>query len=73
MPYLLCVQLFDKDNHVNKALSRYLFTTEGHLFPIDGRWRHKPWQGDKEEEEGEAGKLPSVVDARHNTSNVSMV
>lgn len=70
--WFLCVQLFDKDNHVNKALSGYLFTTEGHLFPIDGRWRHKPWKGDKEKEEGQEGKVPSVVDARHNVSNVSM-
>ncbi|PVD24290.1 hypothetical protein C0Q70_14761 [Pomacea canaliculata] len=57
--------LFDKDNHVNKAFSRYLFTTEGHLLPIGRRWRHKPWE--------EVGSKPvkaaaSVVDVRVNIS-----
>ncbi|KAL8558834.1 ER degradation-enhancing alpha-mannosidase-like protein 1 [Nucella lapillus] len=69
--------LFDKDNHVNKALSRYLFTTEGHILPIDVRWRRKPWE-EEEEEKGEGGdrgeeKKPSIVDARSNASNCDSV
>ncbi|XP_022098761.1 ER degradation-enhancing alpha-mannosidase-like protein 1 [Acanthaster planci] len=35
--------LFDSDNHVNQAASRYIFTTEGHLFPISGKYRSKTW------------------------------
>ncbi|XP_038062230.1 ER degradation-enhancing alpha-mannosidase-like protein 1 [Patiria miniata] len=35
--------LFDSDNHVNRAASKYIFTTEGHLFPISGKYRTKPW------------------------------
>ena len=33
----ICVnvlKLFDVDNHVNREAIRYLFNTEGHLFPI---------------------------------------
>ena len=65
------VQLFDKDNHVNKALSSYLFTTEGHVLPIDRRWRRKPWEGDGEEDGDDNVKVVSMVDVRHNSSNVS--
>lgn len=35
--------LFDKDNHINRHFSRYVFSTEGHLFPIDPVFRSKPW------------------------------
>ncbi|XP_072050977.1 ER degradation-enhancing alpha-mannosidase-like protein 1 [Amphiura filiformis] len=35
--------LFDRDNHVNQAASKYLFSTEGHLFPISSKYRTRPW------------------------------
>lgn len=35
--------LFDKDNYVNKHFSKFLFSTEGHLFPVDIQFRSKVW------------------------------
>jgi hypothetical protein len=34
-----CLQLFDVHNPVNIHYERLLFTTEGHILPIDGRFR----------------------------------
>lgn len=36
--------LFDKDNYVNKHFSKYVFSTEGHLFPVDIQFRSKVWE-----------------------------
>ena len=41
---LLLLQLFDKDNYLNKHPSKYLFTTEGHILPISREFRHKAWE-----------------------------
>jgi len=38
--------LFDINNHVNKEYSRYLFSTEGHLFPILPEFRQGDWRLD---------------------------
>ncbi|XP_014673686.1 PREDICTED: ER degradation-enhancing alpha-mannosidase-like protein 1 isoform X2 [Priapulus caudatus] len=35
--------LFDKDNHLNKNPLGYVFSTEGHIFPIERRFRQKSW------------------------------
>ncbi|KFM79018.1 ER degradation-enhancing alpha-mannosidase-like 1, partial [Stegodyphus mimosarum] len=35
--------LFDVDNPVNKMASHYVFTTEGHIFPLLWQSRQKPW------------------------------
>ncbi|KAJ8047385.1 ER degradation-enhancing alpha-mannosidase-like protein 1 [Holothuria leucospilota] len=35
--------LFDKDNYINKAFDKFIFTTEGHLFPLNSEYRSKPW------------------------------
>uniref|UniRef100_A0A1B6CFG3 alpha-1,2-Mannosidase n=1 Tax=Clastoptera arizonana TaxID=38151 RepID=A0A1B6CFG3_9HEMI len=35
--------LFDEDNYVNRHFDKYIFTTEGHLFPLDLKYREKPW------------------------------
>ena len=52
-----------------------MFTTEGHLLPIDKRWRHKSWEEEGKEEEEEEKEVveeeATVVDARRNVSNVS--
>lgn len=60
--------LFDKDNHLNKQASQYLFNTEGHIFPISQKFRRKPWEEEQETAEGE--KLVEdetvIVDARTN-------
>ncbi|XP_013062749.2 ER degradation-enhancing alpha-mannosidase-like protein 1 [Biomphalaria glabrata] len=36
--------LFDVDNPVNQEFSKYLFTTEGHLIPLDRNFHRKPWE-----------------------------
>ncbi|XP_024126734.1 ER degradation-enhancing alpha-mannosidase-like protein 1 isoform X2 [Oryzias melastigma] len=35
--------LFDEDNPLHKSGHKYLFTTEGHIVPIDKRFREKQW------------------------------
>uniref|UniRef100_A0A8C5HMC2 alpha-1,2-Mannosidase n=1 Tax=Gouania willdenowi TaxID=441366 RepID=A0A8C5HMC2_GOUWI len=40
--YLL-YQLFDEDNPLHKSDNKYIFTTEGHIVPIDQRFREKQW------------------------------
>ncbi|KAK9528890.1 hypothetical protein VZT92_013023 [Zoarces viviparus] len=35
--------LFDEDNPLHKSDNKYIFTTEGHLVPIDRRFREKQW------------------------------
>lgn len=69
---LISFQLFDKDNHLNKAESRYVFNTEGHVFPIDDRFRRKPWETEGAESEAPSTVL-SVVNVKKNStfSNVS--
>jgi hypothetical protein len=39
--------LFDTENPINrKGGERYLFTTEGHIFPISSKIREKVWNDD---------------------------
>uniref|UniRef100_A0A3Q2YIA8 alpha-1,2-Mannosidase n=1 Tax=Hippocampus comes TaxID=109280 RepID=A0A3Q2YIA8_HIPCM len=40
--------LFDEDNPLHKSSNKYIFTTEGHLMPVDKRFREK----------GSSGKCP---------------
>ena len=35
--------LFDIDNPINKKADQYLFTTEGHVFPLKQNFRNKVW------------------------------
>ena len=35
--------LFDIDNPINKNADQYLFTTEGHVFPLKQNFRTKIW------------------------------
>lgn len=35
--------LFDEDNPLHKSDNKYIFTTEGHVVPIDERFREKQW------------------------------
>lgn len=44
-------QLFDVDNPVNKDLSKFLFSTEGHIFPVSWRYRRKPWESAESKED----------------------
>ncbi|XP_072276557.1 ER degradation-enhancing alpha-mannosidase-like protein 1 [Pyxicephalus adspersus] len=36
--------LFDEENPVHTAGNKYLFTTEGHILPLDSRFRNKAWK-----------------------------
>ena len=40
----LVFQLFDTENYVNKHSAQFVFTTEGHLFPIAAQYRQKSWE-----------------------------
>uniref|UniRef100_A0A8C3AUG1 alpha-1,2-Mannosidase n=1 Tax=Cyclopterus lumpus TaxID=8103 RepID=A0A8C3AUG1_CYCLU len=35
--------LFDEDNPLHKSDNKYIFTTEGHVVPVDKRFREKQW------------------------------
>lgn len=61
-------QLFDDDNPVNKLASRYIFSTEGHILPVN--WKE---QTDSYVLASDAGTQHawSIVDAK--TSNDSTV
>ena len=61
---------------MNKWASRYLFSTEGHLFPISKKFRRKVWEEDIVEVHENEDIAPStVVVARTNASfsNVSFM
>ncbi|XP_060555777.1 ER degradation-enhancing alpha-mannosidase-like protein 1 [Ruditapes philippinarum] len=62
--------LFDKDNHLNKEASKYLFNTEGHIFPINQVFRTKPWEDFIKPDVSSKTEAdsPPIVDARTNTS-----
>uniref|UniRef100_A0A3B3WX79 alpha-1,2-Mannosidase n=1 Tax=Poecilia mexicana TaxID=48701 RepID=A0A3B3WX79_9TELE len=45
--------LFDEDNPLHKSDNKYIFTTEGHVVPIDKRFREKQWNDLSPCEEGE--------------------
>uniref|UniRef100_A0A3Q2DDW1 alpha-1,2-Mannosidase n=1 Tax=Cyprinodon variegatus TaxID=28743 RepID=A0A3Q2DDW1_CYPVA len=62
--YLL-YQLFDEDNPLHKSDNKYIFTTEGHVVPIDKRFREKQWSDLSPCEEAANNQLP--------TSNISNV
>uniref|UniRef100_A0A087X2J9 alpha-1,2-Mannosidase n=1 Tax=Poecilia formosa TaxID=48698 RepID=A0A087X2J9_POEFO len=44
--------LFDEDNPLHKSDNKYIFTTEGHVVPIDKRFREKQWNDLSPCEEG---------------------
>ncbi|KAM6980058.1 ER degradation-enhancing alpha-mannosidase-like protein 1 [Aplochiton taeniatus] len=64
--------LFDEDNPLHKSENQYIFTTEGHVVPIDERFREKQWTDPAPCEEGVVGdrepKLPPS-----NTSNCERI
>lgn len=61
--------LFDEENHLNKEASKYVFSTEGHIFPLDKRFRIKPWENKEESKtEEESTKVMSVVNVASNSS-----
>lgn len=64
-------QLFDEDNPLHKSDNKYIFTTEGHVVPIDKRFREKRWNDLFPCEEGKlAERKPSDQPPPSNISNV---
>lgn len=61
--------LFDEDNHLNRHASKYVFTTEGHIFPIDKRFRTKPWEENSNQQEDESPGLKDVVTVANYVAN----
>lgn len=65
------LQLFDEDNPLHKSDNKYIFTTEGHVVPIDKRFREKQWNDDFPCEEGAlTEREPVNQPAPRNISNV---
>ena len=80
-------QLFDFDNPINQKFSQYLFSTEGHIFPLNKKLHRKPWTEDEKfddqsdtvetvhkKSEESAQDIPSkqsISYSRKNSTNVS--
>uniref|UniRef100_A0A8D0CIU1 alpha-1,2-Mannosidase n=1 Tax=Scleropages formosus TaxID=113540 RepID=A0A8D0CIU1_SCLFO len=59
--------LFDEDNPLHKSESKYIFTTEGHVVPIDKRFREKQWN------DGELSDQDMTNVPHTNTSNCDRI
>jgi len=53
--------LFDTENHINKNGDQYIFTTEGHVFPVREAIRSKIWETDYD------FKIPTNKAAKNDT------
>uniref|UniRef100_A0A7N6A980 alpha-1,2-Mannosidase n=1 Tax=Anabas testudineus TaxID=64144 RepID=A0A7N6A980_ANATE len=63
--------LFDEDNPLHRSDNKYIFTTEGHVVPIDKRFREKQWNDLFPCEEGAlAERKPKNPPLPSNISNV---
>ncbi|XP_022791460.1 ER degradation-enhancing alpha-mannosidase-like protein 1 [Stylophora pistillata] len=56
---LVC--LFDDSNHLNQDASNYIFSTEGHVFKLDSRFRKRPWDEESEKFVQKATKRTSYT------------
>uniref|UniRef100_A0A667X0Q2 alpha-1,2-Mannosidase n=1 Tax=Myripristis murdjan TaxID=586833 RepID=A0A667X0Q2_9TELE len=70
--YLL-YQLFDEDNPLHKSENKYIFTTEGHVVPIDRRFREKQWNDMFPCEEGALAEKQTNKWPPSNTSNCDRI
>uniref|UniRef100_A0A3Q3WYB8 alpha-1,2-Mannosidase n=1 Tax=Mola mola TaxID=94237 RepID=A0A3Q3WYB8_MOLML len=71
--YLL-YQLFDEDNPLHKSDNKYIFTTEGHVVPIDKRFREKEWNDWLPCEDGVLTERESNLRSQlSNTSNCNRI
>uniref|UniRef100_A0AAQ6ICW1 alpha-1,2-Mannosidase n=1 Tax=Anabas testudineus TaxID=64144 RepID=A0AAQ6ICW1_ANATE len=64
--------LFDEDNPLHRSDNKYIFTTEGHVVPIDKRFREKQWndlfpceEGALAERKPKNPPLPSKISLCH--------
>ncbi|CAH2312693.1 ER degradation-enhancing alpha-mannosidase 1, partial [Pelobates cultripes] len=63
--------LFDEDNPVHRTGNKYLFTTEGHLVPLDPRFRKTPWHEFFHQEDKTQRSLQKLSQTRLRTANSS--
>uniref|UniRef100_A0A667XES0 alpha-1,2-Mannosidase n=1 Tax=Myripristis murdjan TaxID=586833 RepID=A0A667XES0_9TELE len=65
--------LFDEDNPLHKSENKYIFTTEGHVVPIDRRFREKQWNDMFPCEEGALAEKQTNKWPPSNTSNCDRI
>uniref|UniRef100_A0A665SY40 alpha-1,2-Mannosidase n=1 Tax=Echeneis naucrates TaxID=173247 RepID=A0A665SY40_ECHNA len=66
--------LFDEDNPLHKSDNKYIFTTEGHVVPIDKRFRDKQWNDLYPCKEGPlAEREPNTRPPLNNISNCNRI
>ena len=53
------LQLFDSENHVNQDASNYIFSTEGHIFRLDPRFRKSALESKTRKFSAKVAKAPS--------------
>uniref|UniRef100_A0A8C5PVR6 alpha-1,2-Mannosidase n=1 Tax=Leptobrachium leishanense TaxID=445787 RepID=A0A8C5PVR6_9ANUR len=63
--------LFDEDNPVHRTGNKYLFTTEGHLVPLDPRFRKSALHDDFHEEDVALRGLHKLSQTRLRSANSS--
>ncbi|RWS29972.1 ER degradation-enhancing alpha-mannosidase-like 1, partial [Leptotrombidium deliense] len=62
--------LFDFDNPLNRYPTRYIFSTEGHVFPVSSKMRNNNWQQDFYSNEEDSVKINALnVNANNETGN----
>ncbi|XP_061905341.1 ER degradation-enhancing alpha-mannosidase-like protein 1 isoform X2 [Entelurus aequoreus] len=66
--------LFDEDNPLHKLGNKYIFTTEGHLMPVDKRFRENRWKDRSPCEDKDAPvEKPFNEQLVQNTSNCNRI
>uniref|UniRef100_A0A8C6T1I3 alpha-1,2-Mannosidase n=1 Tax=Neogobius melanostomus TaxID=47308 RepID=A0A8C6T1I3_9GOBI len=65
--------LFDEDNPLHRSDNKYIFTTEGHVVPIDKRFRERQWSDLGPCEDGALSQTQSNHWHHRNTSNCNRI
>ncbi|CAL1609445.1 unnamed protein product [Knipowitschia caucasica] len=65
--------LFDEDNPLHKSDNKYIFTTEGHVVPIDQRFRERQWSDLGPCEDGTLSETRSAEWFHSNTTNCNRI
>jgi len=66
------LQLFDIDNHVNRQAVNYIFSTEGHLFPVSAFLRRAagPRRTDVKHSRRKNSETTETEDTKHDENRV---
>lgn len=65
--------LFDEDNPLHRSDNKYIFTTEGHVVPIDKRFRERQWSDLGPCEDGALSHTQTNKWHHSNTSNCNRI